>query len=186
MAPLLGATPVPVPPKVDKVPCTVETPKPAKDPEKTIKDRPKAPPFELKDQFKKPRSITFPRDRVTVLMFADRRSARQAEKWVGALYDRYENRILYEGVGVGKSVPRWERPVICFILRRVTPEPIMLDWNSAIATTYDFQRRRLNLFVVDPAGGIVLKTFGPKTEEAAKHVFDAIDALLDAQKAQTE
>ncbi len=146
----------------------------------------KAEEFELEDQFKKPHALTFPREKVTVLMFADIISARQAEKWAYALYARYGERITMEGVGAGRFVPSWQRPIIRFILRRITSYPIMLDWKGPVSRTYNYQAKKVNLFVIDPGGTIVLKVIGRATPDRLNQVFSTLDGLLAIEREYRE
>jgi len=142
------------------------------------KERTPAKSFELSDQFKKSWTVKFPRKKVTVLLFANRRSARQGEKWGNALWNRYEDRIAMEGIGVGKSVPKWERSIVRFLIRRVTDVPILLDWDGRVGDDYDFQKEALNLVVVDKEGFIVFKFVGKPTEDNRTAFFNVLDALV--------
>jgi len=139
----------------------------------------KAQEFKLEDQFRKIHHVTFPRTKPTVLIFADRRSARRAEKWVSPLYDRYKERIIIEGGGVGKSVPRWERSVIRFLLRKITPYPILLDWKGDVGRLYEFRYKHANVYIIEPGGAIALQIVGKATPERIEQAFTALDALVD-------
>lgn len=134
--------------------------------------------FELNDQFNKPRTVKFPPEKITVLMFANRKSARQGEKWGTVLWERYEYAIAMEGIGVGTSVPNWEQAVIRFLIRQATEVPIMLDWDGRIAKRYGFDKEALNVIVINKKGRIVLKLVGKATGENQKKVFGVLDGLL--------
>jgi len=148
-------------------------------PRDRYKSYPRAKEFELKDQFKNPHAFALPREKVTVLMFGDRKGSDYAEPWTEALWDRYKERISMEGVGVGRWIPIIERPLIRLLIRRATDYPIMLDWKGKVAKTYYFQRKQLNLFVIEPGGGIVRKLVGPPTAENIRIVCQVIDRLLE-------
>ena len=135
-------------------------------------------PFELNDQFNKPRSVKFPREKITVLMFANRKSALQGRRWGTVLWNRYGNRIVMEGVGVGNSVSKWQQGVIRFLIRQATDIPIMLDWDGKIGRRYAFEGAALNVVVIDVDGTISFKLVGKATKENCATVYTAIDSLL--------
>jgi len=141
---------------------------------------PRAPGFEVEDQFRDRHAFTFPRAKATALILGDRKSGRQGEKWAQALYDRYEGAIVLEGMGVGRGVPKWERPIIRFILRKITPYPILLDWKGTVGRAYGFERKKPNVVVIDPQGRIRLKHAGVVTAESKDKVFAVLDELLAA------
>ena len=114
-----------------------------------------------------------------MFFFADRRSARKAEQWVYPLYDRYKERIAYEGIGVGKGAPRWERPIIRFILRRITSSPLLLDWKGKVGKAYGYEAKQPNIFVVAPDGAILLRVVGTATPERLAQVFGTLDRALE-------
>ena len=141
---------------------------------------PRAPAFEVEDQFRDRHAFTFPRAKATALILGDRKSARQGEKWAQALYDRYEGAIILEGMGVGRGVPKWERPIIRFILRKITPYPILLDWKGTVGRAYGFERKKPNVVVIDAQGRIRLKHAGVVTAESKDKVFAVLDGLRAA------
>ncbi len=144
-----------------------------------FKDCPWATPFELRDQFKEPYSFTIPRERVTVLMFADRAASDHAEPWVNKLWDIYGERIDMEGVGVGRWIPFFTRPVIRMLVRKATDHPIMLDWNGNVAKEYRYERHKFILHIIEPGGRVVRTLSGPPTEENVDTVCKEIDRLLE-------
>jgi len=139
---------------------------------------PPAPEFEVEDQFRKRHAFTLPRRKPTVLVLGDRKSGRQGEKWAVALWDRYQDAIIIEGLGVGRGVPKWERRIIRFILRKITPYPILLDWDGAVGRAYGFERRKPNVVVIDPPGRVRLKLPGKATADHTQRVFEVLDAVV--------
>jgi len=139
---------------------------------------PGAPSFEVEDQFRVRHAFTFPRAKATALVLGDRKSGRQGEKWAQALWDRYERAIILEGMGVGRGVPKWERPVIRFILRKITPYAILLDWDGRVGRAYGFERKKPNVVVIDAAGRIRLKYAGVVNAESKEKVFAVLDGLV--------
>ena len=168
--------------RVERAAPTEETPASAEpeaaDNEDALDTGSPAEPFELEDQFKNTHKLAVPPEKVTVLMFADRRSALQARPWVEALYNRYKERVALEGVGVGRGVPRWERGLICFLVRQATPSPVMFDWKGDIGRRYGYVRKSVNVLIIDSNGIIVSKTVGEKTPERFEEVCAALDELV--------
>ena len=141
---------------------------------------PRAPAFEVEDQFRDRHAFTFPRAKPTALILGDRKSGRQGEKWAQALYDRYGGAIILEGMGVGRGVAKWERSIIRFILRKITPYPILLDWKGTVGRVYAFEPKKPNVVVIDAQGRIRLKHAGVVTADSKDKVFAVLDELLAA------
>lgn len=68
--------------------------------------------FSLKDQFSATRNYSFPRAKVSVLLFSDREGFEQLEGWIRPLVERFDNRVDVQGVAVLSSVPRLARPAV--------------------------------------------------------------------------
>ena len=144
-----------------------------------FKAYPRAAAFELHDQFKTPCSFSFPRDRITVLMFADRKASDYAEPWAQKLWDTYKDRIDMQGVGVGRWIPFFERPLIRMLVRKATDYSIMLDWKGKVADQYYYQRNEFCVHVIEPGGGIVRTVAGPPDQRNVAMVCATVDRLLD-------
>jgi len=161
--------------KVNTPPEAVETLEPDETP---YSDCPRAVEFVLKDQFKEPHAFTLPAPKVTVLVFGDRKCSDDATPWSDALWKRYKDRIQYEGVGVGRWIPFFERPIARMMIRKATDFPIALDWNGKVAKKYRYLYKHINVFIIEPNGRIVRTVVGSPTTGNLDQVFETVDKLL--------
>jgi len=138
----------------------------------------KAAGFELKDQYNKEASYRFPRKKITVLAFGDRKGAEQIEGWVRPLWEKYQDRIDQQGIAVLSGVPRLARGMVRMIFRTQIKYPVLLDWKGDVSRAYGFSQGAANLYVIDPGGNVVFKTVGPADEGRLDEVFRQIDPLI--------
>lgn len=90
----------------------------------------KAKSFSLKDQFGNSHELKFPREKITVLAFADRSGSDQLEGWIRPLYQRYREKIDIYGVAELSAVPMIARGFVRSVIRKSSNYPIMLDWGT--------------------------------------------------------
>jgi hypothetical protein len=147
-----------------------------------------APPagFELRDQFGTRHQLSFPRDRISVLAFADRAGSEQLEGWVRPLYERYRDTIDIRGVAKLAGVPAPLRPVLRAIFRRALEYPVMMDWTGRVSEDYAYEARRVNLMVINPAGRIEYRFNGAATPTELQQCFERIDGLLGSSAPRAE
>jgi len=138
----------------------------------------RAPEFELKDQHDKAASYSFPKDKVTVLAFGDRKGSEQIEGWVRPLWDRYQARIDQQGVAVLSSVPFFARGFVRSIFKSKVRFSVLLDWKGDVAKSYGYRSGKANVYVINREGRIVLKVTGAASQSELNRVFAAIDGLL--------
>ncbi|HMV49475.1 MAG TPA: redoxin domain-containing protein [Blastocatellia bacterium] len=138
----------------------------------------KAADFDLKDQFDKSASHRFPKQKVTVLTFGDRKGSEQIEGWVRPLWDRYQTKIDQQGVAVLTSVPFFARGVVRGVLKSKVKHSVLLDWTGKVSKAYGYSGGKANLYVIDREGNIVLKLTGAATPAELQKVFAQIDRLL--------
>ncbi len=136
--------------------------------------------FKLKDQYGTKHAYHFPLARVGILLIADYDGSRDLEAWIRPLYARYEKRIRLEGVAELSAVPGFMRGMVRGAFRKNVEYPVMLDWSGEVAKGYDYEKGKVNLFVLEHDGTICLKTIGPVTPRALQQVIDQIDHLLVA------
>ncbi|MBX7259709.1 MAG: hypothetical protein K1Y02_25360, partial [Candidatus Hydrogenedentes bacterium] len=105
--------------------------------------------FTLEDQFGKAHTYAFPKDKVSVLLFADREGSEQIEGWVRPLYDKYRNAIDVDGVALLKGVPEWMRGTVRFLFRKQAAHPVMMDWTGETTEQFDCRAKVASVFVVD-------------------------------------
>jgi hypothetical protein len=138
----------------------------------------KAAGFELKDQYNKPACFSFPRSKITVLTFGDRKGAEQIEGWVRPLWEKYQDRIDQQGIAVLSSVPRLARGMVRMIFKTQIKYSVLLDWKGDVSKAYGFSKGAANLYIIDRGGSVIFKTVGPADQNRLNEVFRQIDQLL--------
>ncbi|MEJ7618365.1 MAG: redoxin domain-containing protein [Pyrinomonadaceae bacterium] len=134
--------------------------------------------FALKDQYDKLQVYQFPRSRVTVLAFGDRKGSEQIESRVRPLYERYKERVDIHGVAVLSAVPTVARGVVRRIMKHQVKQPVMLDWSGSVAKKYDYTSGAASIVVIDRNGRILLRTAGAANDTSLGRVYGQIDKLL--------
>ena len=138
----------------------------------------KASDFELRDQYDREACYRFPRDRITVFTFGDRKGAGQIEGWVRPLWEKYGDRIDQQGIAVLSGVPRLARGMVRILFKTQIKYPVLLDWKGEVSRAYGFSGGTANLVIVDQDGSVVFKTIGPADEGRLDEVFRQIDRLM--------
>ncbi len=136
--------------------------------------------FELKDQYNQTSTYRFPRQKVTVLVFGDRKGSEQIEGWSRPLWDRYRERIDQKGVAVLDSVPSFMRGVVRAIFKSQVKYSVLLDWTGDISKSYGYQSGRANLILIDRQGAIVLRILGAAGSQSFQQLCQKIDEVLAA------
>jgi hypothetical protein len=147
----------------------------------SFEDATKATAFELKDQYNQVSSYRFPKAKLTILIFGDRKGSEQIEGWVRPLWDRYQDRIDQKGVAVLSAVPSFMRPIIRTMFRSKVKYSVLLDWTGDVATAYAYQSGRANLILIDQQGRIVLRLLGPAGNDGLQQLYARIDPILSAK-----
>lgn len=142
----------------------------------------KATGFSLADQSGNWQTWNFPRQKVSILAFGDRKGSSQMEGWIRPLYDRYRDRIDIQGVAVLSGVPGFAQGMVRRIIRSQTKAPVLLDWKGDVSRSYNCQSGRANLFVIDSQGNIVLTTSGAASDSELNRLYTEIDKLLSGKK----
>ena len=137
--------------------------------------------FALRDQYNQLASYRGPPERVTVLIFGDRKGSEQIEGWVRPLWDRYQARIDQRGVAVLSSVPSMVRGLVRTIFRSQVKHSVLLDWKGDVSQAYGYQNGRANLILIDRQGRIVLRLHGAAEADSLGQLFTRIDRLLSDQ-----
>lgn len=142
----------------------------------------KAMDFQLQDQFGQTLTYSFPKEKVSVLTFGDRKGSSQIEGWVRPIYERYQERIDLHGVAVLTSVPSLFHGFARRQFKKNVKYPVLLDFKGDVTRGYGYEGDRANIFVIDPGGNITLKITGPATPEGLNRVYADIDRLLAAKR----
>jgi hypothetical protein len=123
--------------------------------------RGKAAGFVLKDQYNNTHAYGFPKEKVSVLLFADYKGHSQLEPWIRPLYDRYRDGIHIHGVADLSAVPGILRGMVRNAFRKQLDYPVMLDWRGTVSDRYAYQKGLANLLVINCAGEINLRLSAP-------------------------
>jgi len=138
--------------------------------------------FELRDQFGKALAYRFPKERVSVLTFGDRKGSAQIEGWVRPIYERYGERVDLHGVAVLTSVPSLFQGYARRQFRKQVKYPVLLDFKGDVARGYGYEKDGANVFVIDRDGRIVLKMTGAATADGLNRVYAEVERLLAARR----
>lgn len=134
--------------------------------------------FELKDQYNNTFALKFPKDKATVLVFGDREGAKQIENWVRPLEEKYADKIDIQGVAELSAVPGFAQGVVRRIMKNQVRYSVMLDWSGAVSKSYDYQKGKANLFVIDKDGRVIAKAIGAATDSDLKKIINQINGTL--------
>lgn len=142
----------------------------------------KADGFVLKDQYNKTHSYGFPKEKVSVLLFADYKGHSQLEPWLRPLYNRYRDNINIHGVADLSAVPGILQDMVRNAFRKQLDYPVMLDWRGTVSDRYAYQKGLANLLVINCAGKINLRLNGAATDAKLQSVWRHIDHLMADQR----
>lgn len=148
----------------------------------TADNKMKATDFSLKDQFGTTHEIKFPREKVTILAFADKDGSEQLEGWIRPLYERYTDKIDIYGVAELSSVPLIARGIVRGIIKKGTNYPVMLDWEGKVSKAYSYEKDKANIYLISKTGTVVLKKTGVANEKELNSLYKEIDQLLKSNK----
>jgi hypothetical protein len=139
---------------------------------------PRAPEFELRDQYGNTEAYRFPNGRVNVLIFGDRKGSGQIESWVRPLYERYQNRVNIKGIAALSSVPSFARGMVTRIFKSQVKYSVLLDWTGGVTKSYGYEAGKANVFVVGPSGEILLRINGAATPQGLDQVKAQVSHAL--------
>ena len=142
----------------------------------------RAPDFTLEDQHRDEHEYHFPRERVTVLLLADREGSDGLEEWVRPLYERYELTIDLRGIAELSEAPRIFRGLIRLGFRQVLEYPVLMDWEGEVCEALNYPGEVPRVVVAAPDGEIALKVDGEAEPERVARVMRSVDELLETQR----
>jgi hypothetical protein len=135
--------------------------------------------FQLTDQFDKPHTFRFPKDRPSVLAFGDKDGSGQIEGWITPLAADYLGRIDIEGVAELGMVPGFARGMVKGIMSALTKNPVMLDWTGSVSKAYGYTGGgQAAIYVLDANGGIRWQAAGAVSGTGLTAAKKALDQLL--------
>ncbi|HVF27107.1 MAG TPA: hypothetical protein VM943_02630 [Pyrinomonadaceae bacterium] len=134
--------------------------------------------FELKDQYNNAHTYRFPKDKVSVLAFGDRKGSAQIEGWIRPLVERYQGRIDINGVAELSAVPALSRGIVRRIFKRQVKYPVMLDWSGQVSKGYGYRGGRAGIFVINQQGHIVTTRTGAASTTELNTLYEEINRLV--------
>lgn len=144
-------------------------------------DAMQVPDFVLEDQHRNEHQYRFPRERVTVLLLADREGSQGLEDWVRPLYERYELDIDLRGIAELSEAPRIFRGLIRLGFRQVLEYPVLMDWDGAVCEALNYPGEIPRVVVAAPEGEIALKVDGEAGPDRIARVMKTVDELLKGE-----
>jgi hypothetical protein len=133
--------------------------------------------FILLDQYGKHYEITYPQEKVCVLVFADKWGCTQVEGWVRPLYDQYEETIAILGVAQLDGVPSWLRSTLVRIFKKSIKFSVMMDWTGDVCRAYEYTGRKANVVIISRQGAIQHRVKGRASQELIEECCQVIDGL---------
>ena len=134
--------------------------------------------FSLYDQFGKLFRITYPQQKIRVLIFADRKGVNQVEDWVRSFYETYQDAIDINGVAKLEGVPKWLRFTLKRIFKSAIKYSVMMDWTGDVCRLYGYPGGKAFVVIVDRKGNI-RHTVNGKASEA---LFEECRVIVDELK----
>ena len=134
--------------------------------------------FELRDQFGKALAYRFPKERVSVLVFGDRKGSEQVEGWVRPVYERYADRIDLHGVAVLTEVPSLFHGYARRQFRKNVKYPVLLDFKGDVSKGFGYEGDKANVFVVARDGTIAHRAAGAATPDGLNRLYAEVDRQL--------
>jgi hypothetical protein len=134
--------------------------------------------FTLGDQFGEVWSHTYPRDRIGVIVFADREGSEQMSEWIELLRERYAGKVEVLGVAVLGDVPRTLRGLVRREFRKRYRTPVLLDWGGEVAGQFGYVDGRPAVCLVDRRGKMLWQWSGGAEKSAVEEFCGETDRAL--------
>ena len=133
--------------------------------------------FTLFDQYGRCYEITYPQEKVCMLVFADKWGCSQVEGWVRPIYERYKDAIMILGVANLANVPSWLQPTLINIFKLSIKYSIMMDWTGDVSKDYGYPGGKAFVVIVDRKGVIQERLMGRASVELIEKCCNIINAL---------
>jgi len=142
--------------------------------------------FNMVDQYDEERTDLEVRDRVAVLLWADRKGSDQAPRWSRMLERKLAPELdagtaTIRTVANVRGVPGFVKGQVKAKFRENDAPWAYLDWDGLFADAYAPQADHLNIMVFDAGGRLVHRAAVTKLEQGA--LDDAIEAVRGAMAA---
>jgi hypothetical protein len=134
--------------------------------------------FTLGDQFGEVWSHTYPRDRIGVIVFADREGSGRMSAWIELLRERYAGKIEVRGVAVLGEVPGAMRGLVRREFRKRYRTPVLLDWGGKVAERFGYVEGHVAVWLVDCDGTRLWQWSGGVDDTAVEEFCRETDRAL--------
>ena len=141
----------------------------------------KAPDFTLKDADDQTHSLKKLRGKVVFLILGNRKIRKEDDKWAAAFQKDYGDRegIIAYIIADMRSVPGFVPKG--FIKRQLKknkpPVTLLLDWKGDVHKAYHTDKKKPNLYLIDPDGLIVFHAKSDFDEKTYKSIKTAISEI---------
>ena len=142
----------------------------------------KAADFSLKDQFGTVYDYKFPREKVSILAFGDKDGAEQLENWIRPITEKYDAQIDISGIAELSAVPSLARGMVRSMIKKKSKFPVMLDWKGEVSKSYNYEKKKANIILIDKTGVIIFKDTDIADKDKLEKLYKEIDKLLAAKK----
>ncbi len=138
----------------------------------------KAVEFTLKDQFGNSLTYKFPKEKISILAFADKDGSEQLEGWIRPLYEKYQEKVDILGVAELSAVPSIAKGIVRSMIKKKSAQAVGLDWDGAVSKSYKYEKKKANLVIIDKQGNIVKKENGAFEKSKFEKICAELDTLL--------
>ena len=141
----------------------------------------KAPDFTLKDADDQTHSLKKLRGKIVFLILGNRKIRKEDDKWAAAFQKDYgdRERIIAYIIADMRSVPGFVPKG--FIKRQLKknkpPVTLLLDWKGDVHKAYHTDKKKPNLYLIDPDGLIVFHAKSDFDEKTYKSIKTAINEI---------
>ncbi len=147
-----------------------------------LTNNPKAAAFTLRDQFGNELSFKFPREKITIFAFADKNGSDQLEDWIRPLVEKYSvkdaDKIDIAGIAELSSVPGIAKGIVRNLIKKKSERSVLLDWNGDVSKSYNYEKDKANIILVDRQGNIISREVGTANAAKLAKIYQAIDRAL--------
>jgi hypothetical protein len=141
--------------------------------------------FSLQDQFGDTHEYRFPKNKISVVLVADRRGSDQIPGWVKPIQSRFQQQIDIDGIADVSKVPGWLQDLVRGGIRRQLDYPILLDWQGSVCDQFHYKEGRVNLFILDQTGAVRRHINGAVTPDKLDQLTNQIESLLASEQKAT-
>jgi hypothetical protein len=138
----------------------------------------KAPDFSLLDQYDRQFTLQSFAGQPVILIASDGEGAKQNDRWIDRIQEKYKERIRIEGVADVRAAPFFMKSMVKNDFKK-SKASILLDWSGELFKPYGCAQDVSNVILIDAGGYIRYVHSGAATNEAAEQLFRKIDTFME-------